>query len=223
MSSHAVAPLNSSQRPTFHRAFVESLTQPRQRHTPGWDWETYDDLEEDLRVFQGQVMDLVEADFDSDIVNDTEILFEQVAFAISSDSLHEEQGASIILNHLRHVIEHEMFGVTLGEREADFFMRECRDVLNNMNRCESNIWHKVSTTRRDTAVMTEDHRFNIYLDENDAYFRSLPSWRQAFLRNFIEWNKEKIAEGYVVARQAMQNIEQYVDNFCTSPNVNSNT
>ena len=198
---------NSAQ---YFRAFVTDMEQPALRELGSGDWQTYDDLEEDLRFIQSEVVELLNIHIKSSIFNETEKIFEDVSYMISGYDVTIEEGSSIILNFLRRIIQRELFGYQINEFHHYSLVDRCYKLLSDINTCETNIWHHRRAIIGYHLYECERSQYNAYLHRNKPFFESLQPYQYAFLNNLIEWNMNKICNGNISAREGIWNIEKYV-------------
>jgi len=207
--------MNTGASPAFHQAFPSNVQRPVTRPLGSGNWETYDDIEEDLRAIQSDVIKLLGIDTTSTSFTRMEKLFEDVSFIVTYHNVAIEQASSVILNHLRFIVQQEMFHYQSND-EQRLFADKCLQVLYNINTCENNIWNHKCVNFRYDSFHSELHQYSAYINRNKAFFDSLSTWQLTFINNLIKWNRDQICSNHISAREGIRNVETYVNDVCCS-------
>ena len=195
---------------TYHSAFPRSV-EIMERHILGVGmWEYFDEVEEDIRVIEKDVMDAVGLNLSSDISKRIDCLIEDVRFKVTSTTMTVEEGAHCVLNVFLILIKKYIFWSYHHNGYNAVRVSTCYKVISDINECKKNISNSIADKTK-SKECDSTIQYNNYINKNKLYFDKLQSILRKKMMKLIDHNRSLVYTDKLTAREGIRNIEFYVD------------
>ena len=198
--------------PTYHRAFPNNVIHHTSVTLTTCDWSNFDDVEVDLHALSKKVVNLMPAFQRTGTKRDINEQFTHVKQRITEERYNVYEGVNVLLNYFRYSIQSYLNYLRCTDSGSRHILKGCKNVKQLINKFESDV-SGCDFGQIDKHLDPSDAviQFHSYTKKNKLFFDNLPTSQRLSVEKLIDCNLSCIENGDISAREAVRNVECYVD------------